>query len=141
MATTNGSLDQRPSRALNISLWVVQVILAGMFVMAGLMKSTKPIHELSVTVNWANDIPELLVRFIGVSELLGGLGLLLPGIFRIKPVLTPIAASGLVTVMVFAMIFHISRGEYPAIGFNLILALLAAFVAWGRFKKAVIPPK
>jgi putative oxidoreductase len=133
--TTN---KEKPSRLLNVVLWTVQVILATMFIMAGFMKTTLPIDQLSLSVPWAKDVPEALVRFIGTSELLGAVGLLLPGVFRIKPRLTPYAASGLLTIQVFAMIFHFSRGEYAAIGFNLVLALAAAFIAWGRFKKVPV---
>lgn len=129
------------SKAFNIILWIAQVVLGGMFIMAGIMKSTTPLTELTPQLPWAADMPELLVRFIGVSELLGGLGLLLPSLLKIKPVLTPVAAVGLAVVMVFAIIFHITRSEFPAIGFNIILALLAAFIAWGRFKKAPISAK
>jgi uncharacterized membrane protein YphA (DoxX/SURF4 family) len=125
-------------KVLNITLWVVQILLGGMFLMAGFMKASTPILELSQTVNWAPDIPELLVRFIGVCEALGGVGLILPSLFRIRPKLTVYAAAGLLTIMVFAAIFHAIRFEFPAIGFNAILGLLALFVFWGRSKKAPI---
>jgi putative oxidoreductase len=125
-------------RALNITLWIAQVILATMFIMAGFMKTTLPIEQLSLSVPWAKDVPEILVRFIGTCELLAAIGLLLPGVFRIKPRLTPFAASGLLTIQVFAMVFHFSRGEYAAIGFNLALGLVALFIAWGRFKKVPV---
>ena len=112
-----------------------------MFLMAGFMKSTTPIDQLAVDVPWAKDVPEWLVRFIGISEFLGAVGLLPPSILRIKPKLTPMAAVGLVTVMVLAIIFHISRSEFPAIGFNLGLGAIAAFIARGRFTKVPILPK
>jgi uncharacterized membrane protein YphA (DoxX/SURF4 family) len=119
---------------LNISLWIAQVVLGGMFLMAGFMKISSPIEELAVTVPWAKDLPLQVVRFIGTTELSGALGLLLPSLFRIKPVLTPTAASGLVIIMLMAAIFHITRSEFPAIAFNATLGLVAAFIAWGRFK-------
>lgn len=134
------STEKKP-QVLNISLWIAQILLGLMFLMAGFMKSTTPIDQLAVDVPWAKDIPEWLVRFIGISEFLGAVGLLLPSILRIKPKLTPIAAVGLVTVMVLAIIFHISRSEFPAIGFNLGLGAIAAFIAWGRFAKVPILPK
>lgn len=126
----------KPSKALNISLWIAQVILAGMFVMAGIMKSTKPVEELAVMMPWVSDFSTGMVRFIGVSEIMGGLGLVFPALFRIKPILTPIAALGLVAVMTFAAIYHISKSEFPAIGVNVILGSIALFIAWGRYKKA-----
>jgi putative oxidoreductase len=138
MATT--TQIQRP-KALHIILWVAQVILGGMFIMTGFMKLSQPIDQLSAMMPWAGDVPALLVRFIGTAELLGGLGLILPAALRIKPELTAWAAVGLVLVMIFALIFHVSRGEMQAIGMNVILAAIAAFIAWGRFKKAPIYPK
>ncbi len=129
------------SKALHIVLWIAQVILAGMFIMAGVMKSTAPIEQLLATLPWTNDLPEMVVRFIGVSELLAGLGLLLPSIFKIKPILTPYAAIGLVALMVCAVIYHTSKGEYPAILFNFVLGGVAAFIAWGRLKKVPIVAK
>lgn len=133
--------NQKPSKAINISLWVAQVLLAGMFAMAGLNKLFQSIDELAKMLPWATQVPETLVRFIGISELAGAVGLLLPAMLRIKPVLTPIAAVGLATVMLFAAIFHISRGETPMISMNGILMAIALFVAWGRFKKAPIHAK
>jgi hypothetical protein len=82
-----------------------------------------------------------LVRFIGASELLGGLGLVLPAATRIKPALTPLAGAGLITVMVLAALFHLTRGEFGAIPGNVILGSLAAFVAWGRWAKVRIMPR
>jgi putative oxidoreductase len=124
------------SKGWNIALWIVQVILAAMFLMAGFTKITKTEADLAAMMPWTEAVPLLMVRFIGTAEFLGAVGLLLPSLLRIKPVLTPVAASGLVLVMTLAAVFHISRGEFGAIGFNLMLALLAGLVAWGRFKKA-----
>ena len=129
------------SKVLNIILWVVQVLLAGMFIMAGIMKSTSPIEQLSASLPWAKDVPAWLVRFIGVSEILGALGLLLPSILRIKPILTPVAASGIIAIMLMASVFHITRSEFPELGFTLLLALAAAFIAWGRSRKVAITVK
>lgn len=129
------------SKGWNIALWVLQVVLAAMFGMAGFTKVATPLTELATMMPWTADVPEAMVRFIGASEILGGVGLLLPALLRIKPVLTPVAAAGLVLVMVLAALFHFSRGEYPAIGFNFVFAALAALVAWGRFKKAPIASK
>lgn len=133
--------NQKSSKALNVALWVSQGLLAAMFIMAGTNKCFQTIDELSKMLPWATQVPEGLVRFIGISELLGGLGLLLPSILRIKPILTPIAAIGLVTIMVFASIFHISRGETSVIGINFVIMAIALFVAWGRIKKVPIAPK
>jgi uncharacterized membrane protein YphA (DoxX/SURF4 family) len=131
----------KPSKALHITLWIAQVLLAAMFLMAGAMKLSQPIDQLATSLPWVTQVPAGLVRFIGLAEVLGGLGLVLPSLLRIQPRLTVLAAIGLVLVMVLAAGFHLSRGESPMVGPNLVIALLAAFVAWGRSKKAPIQPK
>ena len=133
--------QQQRSKALHITLWIAQVILAAMFLMSGFMKVAQPIDKLSQMLPWAAQVSEALVRFIGIAEVLGAVGLILPSLLRIQPKLTPIAAVGLALVMLFAVAFHISRGETPGIGMNFILIAIAAFIAWGRFKKAPITPK
>ena len=133
--------QQQYSKALHITLWIAQVILAAMFLMSGFMKVSQPIDQLSKMLPWTAQVAEGLVRFIGVAEILGALGLILPSLLRIQPKLTPIAAVGLALVMLFAAAFHISRGETPAIGMNFVLIAIAAFIAWGRFKRAPIALK
>jgi putative oxidoreductase len=126
---------------LQISLWIVQVLLGLLFGMAGAMKLLQPMAALVTTVTWAADLPVALVRFIGAAELAGALGLLLPALTRIRPVLVPLAATGLATIMVLAIGFHLARGEAPVTGMNLLFGSLAAFVAWGRFRRAPIAPR
>lgn len=126
---------------MNIGLWVAQVLLALMFIMAGGMKAFQPIDALAESLPWVTSTPAALVKFIGISELLGGIGLLLPSILRIKPHLTVWAAYGLALIMLLAAGFHGSRGEFTAIGANLFFMALILFVAWGRSKKAPITPK
>lgn len=133
--------DLKNNKAMNIGLWVAQALLAAMFIMAGGTKLAQPITTLAESMPWINNAPAALIRFIGASELAGGLGLLLPSILRIKPKLTVYAALGLVTIMILAAAFHASRGEFGAIGANLAFAAIAAFVAWGRSKKAPILAK
>lgn len=124
---------------MHILLWVVQLLLACAFGMSGVMKSTQPVHVLVQNgIAWAGQVPLPLLRFIGISELLGAIGLILPAATRIKPSLTPLAALGLLTIMILAMAFHLSRGEVGATPINIVLGGLAAFVAWGRTKKAPI---
>lgn len=135
METTNSN------KKLNIVLWIAQSLLAAMFLMAGAMKLTSPIETLSESLPWVTAVPAALVRIIGLSELLGGLGLLLPSVLRIKPQLTVWAGIGLAAVMVLAAIFHGSRGEFSAIGMNVVLMAIALFIAWGRNKKVPIRAK
>jgi putative oxidoreductase len=130
----------RPN-ALHIALWVTQVILGGMFIMAGIMKSRQPITELSKSVPWTANVPLGMVRFIGVSELLGGIGLILPGLLRKKTILIPVAAIGILFIMFFAMVYHIANGEINVIAINIVLGLIATFIAWGRLKKIPIRSK
>lgn len=133
--------NQKNNKAMNIGLWVVQVLLGLVFIMAGGTKTFQGIEAMAASMPWVTEVSSSLVRFIGVSELLGGLGLLLPSILRIKPHLTVWAAIGLTIVMVLAALFHASRGEFPAIGANAVFVALTAFVAWGRSKKVPILPK
>ncbi len=124
-----------PARGLNVALWVVQILLALVFGFAGTMKLFTPIDELAKNAAWIRNA-EALIRFIGISELAGALGMLLPGLSGIKPRLTSLAAVGLFIIMVLATGFHLMRGEARMTPLTVALGLLAAFVAWGRFRKA-----
>jgi uncharacterized membrane protein len=105
---------------MNIALWIVQVLLPAAFIFAGVNKAFR--YEYAhATLPWVKDVLRGMTTFIGVAELLGGLGLLLPALTGMLPWLTPLAATGLALVMLLA------------IGFNTALLLLAAFVAYGRF--------
>jgi putative oxidoreductase len=104
------------------------------------MKLATPLATLSKAIPLAGDAP-LLIRFIGLSEVLGGIGLLLPAALRIKPHLTVLAAIGLAIVMLLALIFHLAKGEVSATGTNIVLGALAVFVAWGRARKVPIAPR
>jgi uncharacterized membrane protein YphA (DoxX/SURF4 family) len=136
MSTIAAVSVPRPSRALHAALWVVQVLLALSFLSAGFMKITGDLAQMAQAMPWAARVPGALVRFIGVAEVAGGLGLILPSLLRIRPALTGFAAIGLVTVMVLAVAQHIQHGEMfvPP----LVLGLLAGFVAWGRLRAAPI---
>jgi uncharacterized membrane protein YphA (DoxX/SURF4 family) len=121
---------------MNIILWIVQILLAVMFLMAGVMKAFQ-YERAKASLFWVKDVPRGLVTFIGISELLGGLGLVLPALTGILPWLTPLAALGLALIMLLAIIFHATRREPKAIVFNLVLLVLAGVVAYGRF--TVVP--
>ncbi len=130
--------NQKSSKTLNILLWIAQIILAIMFFIAGAIKATQPIEKLAIQLPWATQVSAELVRFIGVSELLGAIGVILPALLRIKPNLTPLAGSGLALIMLFASVFHLLRGEILALPMTIVLGLIALFVAWGRFRKRPI---
>ena len=127
--TLNLGFSSKRGVGLSVALWTAQVLLAAGFIMSGGMKLLSPeqvAHMLS--------IPQPLVLFIGTSELLGAIGLILPSLLRIQPRLTVYAAWGLVLVMLLATIFHLSRGEFDRAPMTGILGLLAAFVSVGRSK-------
>jgi len=119
-------------------LWVLQVLLGLAFLAAGGMKLIQPYAELAQQMAWVSDVPEVLVRFIGVAEVLGGLGLILPAATRVLPWLTTVAAAGLALDMLLATLFHLVRGEVGLVVVPLLLGLLAALVAYGRWRVAPI---
>jgi uncharacterized membrane protein YphA (DoxX/SURF4 family) len=112
------------------ALWTVQVLLAALFIFAGVMKFVMPVEQMQDPVA----LPGWFLRFIGVVELLGGLGLLLPGLLGIRPGLTPLAAAGLVIIMIGATVIGFMFGPVPMALIPLGVGLLAAFVAWGRWR-------
>ena len=116
-------------------LWVIQVLLALLFVFAGGMKLVLPLEQLAGPVA----LPGWFIRFIGVAELLGGIGLVLPAMLRIRPGLTPLAAVGLVIIMIGAVAISASIDVTSAL-IPLIVGLLAAFVAYGRARLVPIAP-
>ena len=118
---------------MNIVLWIVQILLALAFAMAGIMKVTQPIDKLESRMGWVKDVGSRGVRLIGSLEILGAIGLILPAVTGVLPWLTPVAAIGLALTMVGAMITHGRRGEYSRIGANVVLLLLALVVVYGRF--------
>ncbi|WP_020595191.1 DoxX family protein [Spirosoma panaciterrae] len=131
---------KKTARVLHSVLWIVQTVLAASFIWAAWMKLFQPIDKLAAMWPWTGQIPTVLVKAIGVLDLLGAIGVLLPSLLRIWPSLTVVAACGIVVQMVCASIFHLVRGEGSVIGANVVFALMAAFVAWSRLSKAPIPP-
>ena len=121
---------------MNVAVWIVQSLLAAAFGMAGAMKLATPYEALVEQMSWAAHVPAAGVKLIGLVEVLGALGLVLPSALRIKPWLTPLAAAGLVSTMIAAAGLHISIGEAAMIAPNLVLGTLAALVAWGRHRRA-----
>lgn len=125
---------------MNLAAWIVSGLLAATYLMAGAMKTTQPAAKLQPKMGWVEDIPLATLRLIGVSELLGAAGLILPKLTGIVDdrggvdgTLTGLAATGLVVIQVLALPVHWRRGEKDAVPVNLVLALLAAFVAAARF--------
>src|SRR5579859_7340520 len=115
-----------------ITLWIVRIVLALAFLMAGFMKSFMPLERLKKNMTWVASTPAALVRFIGIAELLGAIGLILPVLTGIVPWLTIAAAIGLAIAMLCAAIFHAVRKEYGGIAPSAVLLLLTLFVLVGH---------
>jgi hypothetical protein len=116
----------------NVTLWLVQGVLAALFLFAGVMKLVLPIEAMAGPVA----LPGLLLRFIGMAEALGAIGLILPGVFRIHQELTPLAAVGLVIIMAGATVITVMGGAVAPAAVPFLVGLLAAAVAYGRAKSA-----
>ncbi len=119
---------------MNTVLWIVQGVAAFMFLMAGVMKLMRTKEQMQEQMAWVEDFSQGQIRGIGVLEILGALGLILPGLTGILPILTPLAALGLGIVQVGAFFTHLRRQEVVPMGImNLVLIAMVAFVAFGRF--------
>ena len=129
--------QNRTSRKLHYGLWIIQVVLALIFLFAGSMKLIVPIEQMKGPVQ----LPGLFLRFIGVCEVLGGIGLALPGLLRIRPGLTPLAAAGLVIIMMGATVTPIMGGQAAIAILPFAVGVLLAVVAWGRWRIAPLSGK
>jgi uncharacterized membrane protein len=119
---------------VNVVLWIVAGVLAAAFLASGLMKLAQPKKKIVDSgMGWAEDFSGGAVKGIGALEVLGALGLILPAVFDVATVLVPIAATGLALIMLGAAVTHARRKESQMVVVNVVLLLLAAFVAWGRF--------
>jgi hypothetical protein len=117
---------------MTYALWIVQALLAALFLWAGGIKLVLPLEKLTGPV----PLPGLFLRFIGVAEVLGAAGLILPGLLRIRPGLTPLAAAGLVIIMIGATVLTLAGGDLVPALIPLAVGLLAAFVTYGRWRLA-----
>ena len=126
---------------LDIALWLVQVLLALTFAGGGVWKLTTPPSKLAGTMPWMGQVSPRFLSFTAIVDLLGGLGVVLPSLTRIKPRLTVLAALGCVALQISAIVFHVRRGEGSNTPFNFLLVALSLFVAWGRQSKAPIAPR
>lgn len=117
---------------MNRALWVVQALLAALFIFAGGMKLVMPVKQMTAQL----PMPGLFLRFIAVCEVLGALGLILPGLFGVATQLTPLAAGSLVIIMIGAVVVSAATGPVVLALIPLVVGLLAAAVAYGRWRLA-----
>ena len=127
------AINERSHRKTGIALWTVQVLLALVFLFAGGSKLVMPYEMLKGPFSF----PELFIRFIGVCEFLGGVGLILPTALRVKAYLTPLAAAGLVIIMIGATVTTLLAGMGAGAIVSALVGSLAATVAYGRWR--VVP--
>lgn len=119
-------------------LWIAQLLLALAMLSAGIIKLISADELLTA---YYPLFPAMFMRFIGVCEILGAIGLVVPAALRIRPELTPLAAAGIAIIMAGAVISTIAMGAPSAIAMPLILFLLAVFIAYGRWNLAPIAPR
>ena len=117
---------------MNRFLWVVQWLLAALFLFAGVMKFIMPMAEMTKQTS----LPGWFFYFIGVAEILGAMGLIFPGLLKIRPGLTPLAALGLFIIMVGATAITVSTSPVTMAIVPLVAGLLCGFVAFGRWRLA-----
>lgn len=121
---------------MNIALWIIAGVVAAAFVAAGLTKLTQDPAALREKMAWVDDYSPRQVKAIGAIEVLGAIGLILPGATRVGPILVPLAAVGLALVMAGAVVVHIRRKDGAAVlAPSLVLGLLSVVIAIGRFGK------
>jgi hypothetical protein len=121
------------SQVVNVLLWVGQAVICGSLCIGGVMKITMPIAKISQIFPWTGQVSKPFVRFIGVVDLAGGLGILLPELTNIFTRLTLLAAIGCIVLQALAIGFHVRRNEASQTPFNFFLLALCGFVLWGRW--------
>ena len=124
---------------MNAVLWLLQIVLALAFLALGLLMVTRSRERLLRVAGWVEDFPEWVVTAIGVLELLGAVGVVLPGVLGVAGVLVPVAALGLVVLLIGAIVTHLLRGEQDEVGMPVALLIAAAVVVAGRLSAWPLP--
>lgn len=138
---TRSAPTETRSHRLHIGLWIAQGLVALTFVGAGIWKLVTPIPQLAEMIPWAGDVPPTLLYAVAFLDILGGLGVLLPSLTRIRPELAVVAGVGCLALQLSAIVFHFSRGEAADTPFNFLLVAILGFVVWGRQFGAPIAPR
>jgi uncharacterized membrane protein YphA (DoxX/SURF4 family) len=128
-------LSSSVNRYLFVGLWLAQIIVALVFAASGLTKVFIPIAELTRMMTWPGDYPLAFVRTLGLVDLLGAVGMLLPSLTRVYPQLAVLAAGCCTLLQILAIGFHASRGEFSVLPLNLALLPMCILVLWGRGKR------
>jgi uncharacterized membrane protein YphA (DoxX/SURF4 family) len=129
---------KQASTGLNLTLWIVQGLLALTFTGAGIWKLITPVPDLAAKMPWMGQVSPNFLYMTAVFDALGGVGILLPSLTRVRPAVAVLAALGCAALQISAIAFHFSRGEGANTPFNFVLVALSLFVAWGRWSAAPI---
>lgn len=137
----NAGISTRAPVPLRVALWTAQTLIFAAFCLFGAMKLFMPVEQLAAMWVWPGTVPTWLLRLMGLIDLAGGLGVLVPALTRIQPRLTVLAALGCVVLQICAIVFHAVRGEWAALPLNFILLPIVAFILWGRGGRVPIEPR
>lgn len=124
----------------NRALWVLQWLFGVYFLAIGIVHFVVP-EGLPAQLAWMYELNDTLHAVTGIAEILGGLGLILPSLTRIRPELTPLAGLGLIVIMVGAVVWHVDRGEMLNVGINVLNAAILAYIVYGRWRLVPIEPR
>ncbi|WFR99249.1 DoxX family protein [Rhizobium tumorigenes] len=130
-----GTETRNSHKLLKGALWVAQGLIFASFCFFGFTKLTTPISQLAGMMPWTGAVPASFVRLMGLIDIVGGIGIFMPALTRIRPRLTVAAAFGCTALQICASAFHISRGEFAVLPLNVVLLALCLFILWGRTQR------
>jgi len=122
--------NPKHSKVILIAVWIAKIILAISFIWGASLKLFLSIEKLSAMWPWTAEVPVAVVKFTGIIDLLGGIGIISPVILSLNPKITQITAFAIIVLMICGSVFHICRGEASQIGINVFFAFLASFIVW-----------
>jgi uncharacterized membrane protein len=122
--------NPKHSKVILIAVWIAKIILAISFIWGASLKLFLSVEKLSAMWPWTTEVPVAVVKFTGIIDLLGGIGIIAPVILSLNPKITQITAFAIIVLMICGSVFHICRGEASQIGINVFFAFLASFIVW-----------